>query len=148
MSFKIHLLIICLIIAAVSGGWWFVKSRAVPVAAPVVVQDRFIEIIHASWGLNCRSLRLKETGKPQTSGAFASVEKRHPLSEDNVLQAISQLCNGKTQCGSQNIALMVSDPSPTCLNKELEIEYRCFEFDRPWHIRSKNNGFMIDCLQQ
>lgn len=143
MSFKMHLLVICIIIAVVSAGWWLFKNREAPVA-PVAVSDRFIQIVHASWGLNCKGFATSQTG-PQTPDTFITEGKRGPFYTDNVLLLLSQMCNGKVQCAAWDLPKVLPNPMPAC-SKELEIEYRCFEFDRPWRLKSKSNSFAINCL--
>ncbi len=142
MPFKIHLLIVSFIIAVVFVSWkWMAEA---PQAAPQTASSSpySISIVHASWGLNCK---LKAIPNSYDSYASSS-EQTKPLRIDNVLVAVSELCNGKLQCSVPvNSGALGKDPAPECSEKVLDIEYRCFSYDRPWSTRSSSGSVDIDC---
>ncbi len=151
MSFKIHLIIVCIIIMVVYGIWQVTLHTA---PQPVVQNEETtssnaISIIHASWGLNCTFRPdVEETKDPYK--AFATTTKpTDKLRPDNVLTAVSTLCNGKPQCSIPLVPeVLGEDPLPECNIKALEVEYRCFVYDRPWVVKSSVKQLDIDCSQK
>ena len=75
-------------------------------------------------------------------------DDRNVLNENNMLVKLSDACNGNEQCYIDFKFLSVEgNPLPQC-TKMLEVEYRCFEFDRPWIERSSGPEMTIDCLKE
>ncbi len=147
MSFKAHLLIVSAIILVVYLVWDWNHSGPAPSVASVVQSPYTITVNHASWGLNCpvfaTANNVLDKAYVKKSGGDAS----HPTT-DNALQIVSSICNGSPDCG---IAL-ADDTFPgmapaTCQDKKLEVEYRCFSYDRPWHAEamSSTGALVISC---
>jgi hypothetical protein len=146
MPFKVHLLIVAIIIAAVYIIWGIMHT-----AAPVVqagdpkTMSRMIAVTHASWGLNCRNVMISNDDNAQD--AFGTGKQPNPkLSEDNVFSAVSLMCNGKSQCEvPASDPQLGEDPAPDCAIKNLEIEYRCFSYDRPWKVKLSSGVAKLQC---
>lgn len=148
MSFKIHLIIVCVIIIAVYSTWQISKrleSSQQPVNQQENVSPYKISIISASYGLNC----LDEYNIPNQSPSdpFAyKAKKNEKLKKDNVLELIARACDNKIKCSIiLKPELLGGDPAPDCVGEILEIEYRCFSFDRPWTIKGEGKSLDIDC---
>ena len=136
MTFKTHLLIVAVIILMVYLVWDI--GRTPPATAP---QSNYaITVSHASWGLNCP---LYANGNNVLDRAYVkkSANGEALPKQDNVLQVIASTCNGATDC-----TIAISDDAfpgiaPTeCVNKKLEVEYRCFSYDRPWHAEAVSSA--------
>src|SRR5690606_23769554 len=102
---------------------WQMKEQpqapvAVVQAAPQVESRYSIAITHASWGLNCRfRVSNRNSGASNPMGAFVSDgdAPRDKLREDNVLIAVSALCNGKLKCEFPlTPEALGGDPLPEC----------------------------------
>lgn len=149
MSFKLHLIIICFIIVSVYAVWRFMDHSPAPAPAPVIKESPYsISIVHASWALNCRN--WSNTGQysnAQSNDPFAkSNSETNKNREDNVLEAVSNLCNGQLRCDiPANIETLGDQPFPNCLDRALEVEYRCYSFDRPWKQRVMGGTMTINC---
>ena len=108
-----------------------------------------ISILHASWGLNC--LNSYSYDPNPTPSSFATTAKSKWY-EDNVLSRVATLCKDKKSCtiGINNDVLGDVPDDESCSIKELKIEYRCFSFDRPWILvsKEKDKQLVIDCEKQ
>jgi len=141
MPFKVHLIIVSIIIIAVYFAWQVMNYASIPTAASSSSTQYSISITHASWGLNCRNLTAAShdaftTAKPENS----------KLRPDNVFASISRLCNGQQQCDIPfDETTLGEDPAPDCNGKTLEIEYRCFSYDRPWNISVSSGPLTLKC---
>lgn len=131
MPLKFHSIVACAIILALFLGWQGIRYFA-PRAAAVAdaaAPGNAIHIIRASWGLNCGH---DAAGAMRT---FADDRESNKIIENNILQTIQRFCDGKAACTLHNtVEFMGTDPAPACPNKEMAIEYRCYSFDRPWHL--------------
>jgi hypothetical protein len=88
-----------------------------------------IKIEHANWGLNCHNSTNKN--------------------EDNVLDRVSQICNGRSKCAiAINTSTLGEDPVLGCGYKILKVDYRCFTVDRLNSIKAKEGALLIDCDKQ
>ena len=140
MSFKIHLLIISIIILIIYFVSQFLLqpkvSEVTIQAAPV--SKYFLSIVDATWGANCRKY---------TTGTNASNIDNKPLvKENNVLLAVSNLCNNKPNCTIPiNIETLGADPLPSCGYKTLQVNYRCFLTDKLNSVEASQGVLTIDC---
>lgn len=150
MNFKIHLLIITVIVAMLYLVRVFVASQS---SEPVIIQQAAtsqysISIAHASWGMNCRA-SFGYAGGGDTMGQVGSDVDFSKIKEDNVLSAMSNLCNDKMSCDIPlNTATLGDDPLPVCNNKILQIEYRCFSIDKLRIAKAATGTISIDCDKQ
>ncbi|MDX1974472.1 MAG: hypothetical protein SFT92_02225 [Rickettsiales bacterium] len=154
MFFKVHLLIISVVIIITYFVWQFMAGIAVQSmtnkapAAKTVQQTSGYQVIavNASWGLNCKkSLELwqQETGK--TYADYENYAKS--FAPNNVLEAVKFHCNGKQICQFDvNDQSLGPDPAPSCM-KELSIVYRCFSYDRAKSLVSHGEPVTINCAQ-
>jgi len=145
MSFKIHLLIVTCIIAAVFIIWQLMQTTTdTSKASDSKGITHVIAITHASLGLNCRELAINNDTTPRD--AFGNMKVNPKLMEDNVFGAVSLKCNGSTQCevfvDSPELGV---DPAPECNPKTLEVEYRCFSYDRPWRVKATSGSIKLLC---
>src|SRR5687768_9678856 len=113
MSFKVHLLIVSVMIVVVYLVWGAIKTLRELAAVQDSAKSAYsITITHASWGLNCP---LMGNDMNTLDKAYA---KKHPAGktakpyEDNVLSIISELCNGKETCDIAVSADMFGDLPP------------------------------------
>jgi len=120
--------------------------NAVPPPAPVIEPKpaaHVITVSHASWGVGCHELISPNTTATRDPFAGSNDNKIHP---DNVLKAVAALCNGKPTCDvSIDPAVLGEDPLPNCAPKTLEIEYRCFSYDRPWIVKGTDGSVNLHC---
>lgn len=151
MAFKIHLIIISVVIVIIYLGWRVhVNSVVAPEAQTITKTSYNISVIHASWGLNCpvyageASNTLDQAYVQGKSNANANKP-----SADNVLKQVSELCNGKEKCDITASADVFGDILPKdCTERQLDVEYRCHAFDRPWRDQSSSGNLEIDCTQK
>ncbi len=105
-----------------------------------------ITIERASWGMNCQTAKPTDQNNPTY---LESDDTRHKIKENNVLDNVSTLCNGLSQCDVLiNPNVLGEDPIPTCMHKILQVEYRCFSVDRLRKISAKEDVLSIDCDKQ
>ncbi len=147
MSFKIHLIIVSVIIIAVYFTWQITqrsqKSQDT-VNQEEIVSPYKISIISASYGLNCLESYVEPSDN--SNDPFAHKNNKELIKRDNVLATISSLCNDKLKCSIPLSAkLLDNDPMPQCAGKTLDVEYRCFSFDRPWTLKGEGKSLDIDC---
>lgn len=150
MSFKGHLLIICGIIVFMYVILQVMQKKPDQQAVKVEEKSPYsISILHASWGLNC--LNSYDYDPEPTPSSFAGSPKSKWV-EDNVLTRVDALCKDKKGCviGISKDVLGDVPDAENCGTKELKVEYRCFSFDRPWIIISKDKDkeLVIDCEKQ
>lgn len=152
MPLKTHLIIVGSIILCVFIGWQILlySTAQAPQPQNPQTQGRAIEIIRASFGLNCVSDPASRGSTLSTAGDFAFKEGSDSIKENNALQTVSERCNLKTRCTIINQAEWVGfDPAPKCYSKLLSVEYRCFSFDRPWLLTVQpHERADIDCEKQ
>lgn len=160
VDLKIHLLIISIII----GTLYFVQrffiaqpsTQEVRVANPV--SPYYITVAHASWGMNCLAIAKSINSnasmyKDENLGAYQDSPYAEmdisKIKEDNVLSAVSSICNGKPSCAIPiDPSALGGDPLPSCAGKVLNIEYRCFKVDKVRFARSSSDTIHIDCDKQ
>ncbi len=150
MSFKVHLIIVACIIAAVYVIWELMHAGSTAVTAQGDPRGipRMIAVTHASYGLNCRNVAVNNDAVPQD--AFNTGKTPNPkLAEDNVFSSISLKCNGATECDIPlDDPALGEDPAPGCTPKMLEVEYRCFSYDRPWRVRTSSGVIKLICATE
>ena len=144
MSFKTHLLIVSLIIISVMIFWSLLPKidhidrpeNSAPIARRIIIS-------HASWGMNCNPYLLENT---INTNNMRKKNLKTAYTKDNIFKEISLQCNGKLTCDI-NAAnpWLKHDPQPECTPKSLEIEYRCFSFDRPWRTSTTGGSITLDC---
>lgn len=147
MTFKIHLIIVSFIIVIVYVTWQLMSSHVRTASTPTQTESQYsISIIHASWGLNCKNINTDNNATSYEGYAATGTTTKDMLRADNALAKVSELCNGKLQCSITVKADAIGfDPAPTCQDKLLEVDYRCFSYDRPWNIKASNGALNIDC---
>ena len=156
MAFKLHLMIVSFIIVTVYLVWMVMTPAEVPVpVAPVLgkmdtkIAPYTVAIIHASWGMNCPNV-LINTDAQTTHDPYVNTRNKGPvnnkLRDDNVFAAVSLFCNSKEKCEiAVGDPVLGDDPAPDCTNKVLEIQYRCYSYDRPWTVRAATGSLTLDC---
>jgi hypothetical protein len=148
MNFKIHILVILVIVAVLFVARSFVTYA--PSTPQVIVQAPAesaysISIAHASWGLNCP---VSPRGVGGQNGMYETVDYSK-IKEDNVLSVVSNLCNGNSKCDvAVNINPLGDDPLPSCGSKILQIDYRCFSVDKLRTAVASSGVVSIDCDKQ
>lgn len=146
MTNKQHIVVIFVMVIVISLLWRLVVE-VTKEETPMVEQRTTpynIEIVNASYGLNCQYRMSREQ-----SGGFVDPNQNR-VRKNNALRAVSDACNGKEKC-----SVMVTDDlvggqiSQTCSYARLEVEYRCFSFDRPWATYGYNGSSLeIDCTKR
>lgn len=119
-----------------------------------VMGDRYITIYSATWGENCNQFIEQAAANPQplkttAQGEIIPQQLPNRIVPDNVLQAVSNACNGKLTCRvTVNSATLGVEPLGTCF-KELKLSYRCYTLDRLWPITLRQNDVLnIDCNEK
>jgi len=150
MNFKLHLTIIVCIVVAVLLAWqvMHLDIAATPETGPSKPQYS-LTVIHASWGLNCPNVVTSNNIPERDAFVNKGVsDTNNKLREDNVLGVIAPMCNGNLECQIiADEANLGKDPAPDCSNKVLEVEYRCFSYDRPWKVKSSTGTLSLKCEQ-
>ena len=143
MSFKAHLLVICLIIIGVYFAWGSMNVPKAPEKVVVIDAPNTITLTHATWGLNCHKV-LSTIAKP--SDPYADSDKNNKSGPDNILKQVATLCDGKQACDIiADVNTLGPDPFPECTPKSLDIEYRCFSYDRPRIISTTAGNASLRC---
>lgn len=84
-----------------------------------------IKVFRASWGKNCDGRRKRSLV------AMPGMKTTHEVEEDNVLETVQELCDGKLDCTfTADSTTLKLDPAPSC-RKYLTVFYRCFSYDHP-----------------
>lgn len=144
MLFKTHLFIILLIIASV---YFVTQYFTEPKQDTVITQNietspYSINITRASWGLNCEPNHVNMN---DVSDYYQSNSAKK-IKENNLLEAVKNICEGKSKCDiAIDTAVLGEDPAPSCLYKELSIEYRCFAIDRLRTTKRSGGTISINC---
>lgn len=141
MEFKTHLTLIGFIIVVLLIAWQFMRPAQLSTETQIVTQSPYsISISRANWGLNCPQQRRKD----DSQNPFADTNT-NALRANNVLETVTALCNGKVQCEIPLSKDVLGDPAPECGLKVLDVEYRCFSYDRPWSANAFSGSLVIDC---
>lgn len=109
--------------------------------------DKLVTVWEASWGLNCND----QFGGRRTFGSQNTQQRTTPaIPKNNVLEKVAELCNGKEICEFKaNIETLGNVSSAMRCRPELDVMYRCFDFDRPWNVHFRHdNNVRIDCKNQ
>lgn len=136
------LMLLVVIIFAATGQ--FSKKEELPAqATEEAVGDHFITVWEAHWGVNCNDA-------PILTNKNITPEGNKPIERNNVLSRISTFCNGKRLCefnvDSKSFGDVASNRS--CA-PEMELRYRCFEFDRLWKVSVPSGGkIKLECKEQ
>lgn len=149
MSFKVHLIIICAIIVMIYVAMQIIgkQEAPAPVAAPKASKYK-ISVISASWGLNCLDYDYWGDDTPKRD-VFANSPENNKPQENNILSRVQALCEGKKSCKFKaEEETLGPQPVKNCRDAEIQIEYRCFSFDRPWNIQTMDKDIEIDCEAQ
>ncbi len=146
MSFKIHLLVISIIILTFYFiTQIFMTHKLEPQSnTPSLIKGSpyTITIERASWGANCH---IAPTDKNNNS-YLQSDDVNKKTKENNVIKSVAQLCNGKAKCDILiNPNTLGEDPFPACMYKILQVEYRCFSVDRLRKKEATEGVLAIDC---
>jgi hypothetical protein len=134
MDLKLHIIVVTLFVFIGMGALLATGKiqlgdppPAPEAIAPEKVYDEFIQIDSASWGMNCVSYANRY---PQQEAEDEDDTPPLPLRRDNVLRALSSLCNGYATCNfTITSETLGKDPVPSC-TKELRIEYRCNDMEK------------------
>ena len=147
MSFKFHIIVVSSLIFIMIVAWVVLSNKPAVVAASKTENSTYsVTITHASWGLNCLQAEEGGYGVQQATPLYLNEKNSQTLKPDNVLVKVSALCNGKLTCTIPiKPEILGTDPAPDCFSKLLEVEYRCFSFDRPWTVHSGKEDIKIDC---
>jgi hypothetical protein len=150
MPLKNHILIIIGITLILFGLYALMDIRRTSSSETKAgADDHFVRITRASWGLACNSTSYGADASQTSSESFAQGNHvdNNLIKENNLLQKVSELCNGKPSCQFRvSPEILGTDPAPNCINKVMEVEYRCFSYDRPWIIKVSNNKVLtINC---
>ena len=141
MNLKLHLAAISIIVLLLVAVYIFSNRGTGEGNTPIA-----LEVVNASYGLNCLAQQPAQGSEPN---AIYKDESTPAVRKNNVLVAVSRLCNGQPTCQFEvNESNLGSNPNPTCY-KELEVDYRCFSYDR---LRSaetaENNIISLSCPAQ
>lgn len=116
--------------------------------------DRYIQIYSATWGEACNkyiddAIANPPPPKRDSKGKLVEVKLPTRVAADNVLDAVSNACNGKLNCSIQaSSAALGVEPLATCY-KDLIVSYRCFTLDRLWPTKTRQGDILnIDCKEK
>lgn len=143
MHIKTHIAFITLIILVTFLIW---KMVSVPQEqkAPLVITAYAIEVVRASYGLECKKQSTGRNSDPYAS----SEESEGAYRENNILTPLSNRCNGQVRCNVSAVAKDYGLNAFNCSGASLVVEYRCFLLDR---LRKKevkaNDSVTIDCSE-
>lgn len=147
MQLKHHLMIVSLLILSIFMGWKLFPAPKTEVSSAASQSPYSITIISASLGLNCSKMGFVNEQSSRDPFANSNPPSSNDLKLNNVLPKVSELCNGKVRCEIKNSEAILGINTKTfCINKQLEVEYRCFSFDRPWVLKAlAEETIAIDC---
>lgn len=152
MESKNHILLVFMVGLIVLLMWQFMPKPEAPPEEQIeetIDTGDYVRIHSASWGLNC----IDPAAQGHTDALLAKDDKVMKLRRDNVLSFVSKQCNGKDSCEVMNspATFDASDdknPQKNC-EKDLEIEYRCFTFDRLWKkVSGHREPVKIECKRE
>lgn len=144
MNIKTHIAFIALIILVVFLIWKMVQV-APEEKPPLVISGYAIEVVRASYGLECNS-SLKYRPSTVTDPYAGQDNTRNLIRENNVLTPISSRCNGQVRCNVKAEPLDFGKDIANCAGATLQVEYRCFMLDRLRRsIASSGEMVVIDC---
>lgn len=105
---------------------------------------RVINIVHASWGLNCNHVLTIKRQDNQRRGL--PTDKLTDMKRDNVLTVVQELCDDRSTCHfTATPSRLKNSRYPRCA-KTLEVSYRCFSYDRLRSITVRDGDKVeIDC---
>ena len=157
MNWKFHAIAVTAIMIVIVGIFVATGKINVPAGGkPPAVNpnvpdsDRFIQIAKANWGFNCNRFieQYNQAVEAQKKIDPYNTQKLvDPVRQNNVLLEISNQCNGKVTCQIAADPKALGDPYRNC-RKFLEVEYRCFSFDRPWPVTAEQGTTLtIDCRE-
>lgn len=139
---------ICLVVTAI----YFILQPAnvAPQDNQQLLGDRYIQIYSATWGEDCNRYIDSEIAntpmRKDKNGMLLPGSKRQRVMPNNVLDKLSDACNGKLTCTiGANSSILGVEPMETCY-KQLKVAYRCYTFDRLWsQTIAQGNMLSIDC---
>jgi len=155
---KFHLLAITTICITVILVF---NTKKPPEQAPQAepLSSRFVIVHSASWGLNCNGLiqqaieeyktSEKKPVAPAAAGQPAATPAPEPTlaKENNAIMAMTDLCTNKVTCTFQATEALFGRLGVRCF-KNMEIGYRCFEFDRIRYAEGKQDKeITLDCSE-
>ena len=149
---KLHAMIICALIGGVLIVWELMTMKPAAQLAPAAKSLYAIEIHRASYGLNCKGLYSgnadRLAGQSGEAGPYGDrKEGGNTLKENNVLETVKKICNGKARCDFiVEPKTFDFDPYPACSYKDLRIDFRCYNIDRLRALAGEEgNPISIDC---
>lgn len=158
-QWKFHAMAMLIISGVILLLYAYMQSSKPAAVAASNQNTRSIEIVSATWGMNCNDLIKKENEKrlryklrPQDLEQLhpddrpVSLEPMPIVVTNNVLKQVGELCNGKEHCAfSASDMALKSEPVSSCF-KHLVVSFRCFSFDRLWKLGvGQGDNFIIDC---
>lgn len=156
MRWKFHASVIGIITLLLLGMYLLFKSSPEQTVVTTTTSATQMRIESASWGLNCNALysiykqREQEMARNQKNAqpGKAPAAPKSPatiISQNNVLDTVKKLCEGKAKCAFPANAAVLGDVFSNC-SKVLEISWRCFNYDK-LRTQTVQNGspLTIDC---
>lgn len=142
---KIHIAAVAVIIVLLVVVFYLTNDKEQKTAK----NEYYIEIIHSTWGMNCVNRRRTGNNTAKPKYPFVGDPALPLIRKDNVISKVSTLCNAKSICKIDvSEATFGFNPDKNC-SKNLDVEYRCFSYDRPWFIRGgEYDTLIIDCTQR
>lgn len=147
-NIRFHLIALSIITLVIVGSFYATGKLGKPAPqAPAPgeepVGDRFVTVWEASWGLNCNDA-------PEYNSTTPIPGSKEPVKQNNVLKRISDYCNGKRVCEftANTATLGEVAPGRSC-RPQIDVRYRCFEFDRQWQVVvASGDKAKLDCSEQ
>lgn len=148
---KFHMMAIGAISVIIVILFIIMRPKQEEVDPTIATGDRAVEIVSATWGLNCNAeiTRMKKAQPVQLDDSGAATNNLSLVTPNNVLGAVQAICKGRVICNfNVDTQTLQSDPLPSCF-KQLEIGYRCFNIDRLWKTKANlNESLSIDCNKE
>ncbi len=147
MNLKTHIITTLAFLLLIGGAiYLFGGKEETPETATNPLTERFIQIVSATWGMNCNGQveRMIRTQEKDNDGTIPTLARK-----DNALLALSRQCNNKETCSVKVTPEFLGKPNVTSCHKNFTAEYRCFMTDRAHAIELEDGGSVtIDCTEK
>jgi hypothetical protein len=154
-NWKIHALAIAAITIVIYLLYSAIRPEPVGTAPSAPASGRSIQIVSASWGLECNRNLSSAIERANEQRAELPPEERNsvPMPQEmtvnNALERVQSLCEGREVCSFRADEEIVGVTTHKGCGGGLDLSYRCFTIDR-LHKLAVSNGenVDIDCRPQ
>jgi hypothetical protein len=151
-NWKIHALAIAAITIVIYLLYSATRPEPVGTAPSAPASGRSIQIVSASWGLECNRYlnsaieRANEQRAKLPSEERNSVPMPKEITVNNALERVQSLCDGKETCTFRADDDTIGIETYRGCGGDLDVSYRCFKIDRLHKLSvNRNENVTLDC---